>query len=108
MGRLEGKTAVVTGGTSGIGLASAKRFAAEGAFVYVFGRRQSELDAAVKAIGEGAKGSSGADGNAWLNEPSRIERDAGSIGGRSDRSNSDRAPGRSFRDGGGRTFPSFG
>src|ERR1700730_15535056 len=59
MGRLEGKTAVITGGTTGIGLASAKRFVAEGAFVYIFGRRQTELDAAVKAIGAGAKGVQG-------------------------------------------------
>jgi NAD(P)-dependent dehydrogenase (short-subunit alcohol dehydrogenase family) len=51
MGRLAGKIAVVTGGNSGIGLASAQRFAAEGAFVYITGRRQDELDAAVKAIG---------------------------------------------------------
>src|SRR5271163_2112905 len=49
--KLEGKIAVVTGGTSGIGLATAKRFAAEGAKVVVTGRRQAELDAAVKDIG---------------------------------------------------------
>jgi NAD(P)-dependent dehydrogenase (short-subunit alcohol dehydrogenase family) len=59
MGRLDGKTAVITGGTTGIGLASAKRFVAEGAFVYISGRRQTELDAAVKAIGAGAKGIQG-------------------------------------------------
>lgn len=56
MGKLDGKIAVVTGGNSGIGLASAKRFAAEGAFVFVTGRRQTELDAAVAAIGERAAG----------------------------------------------------
>ncbi|WP_137924762.1 SDR family NAD(P)-dependent oxidoreductase, partial [Cupriavidus sp. 2SB] len=50
-GKLANKIALVTGGTSGIGLATAKRFAAEGAYVYVTGRRQAELDAAVAAIG---------------------------------------------------------
>lgn len=54
--KLEGKIAVVTGGTSGIGLATAKRFASEGAQVFVTGRRQAELDAAVDAIGPGAVG----------------------------------------------------
>lgn len=55
MNRLDGKTAVVTGGGSGIGLASAKRFIAEGAFVYIFGRRQDALDAAMKDLGENAR-----------------------------------------------------
>jgi NAD(P)-dependent dehydrogenase (short-subunit alcohol dehydrogenase family) len=52
MGKLEGKVAVVTGGNSGIGLATAKRFVEEGAYVFITGRRQSELDAAVKEIGK--------------------------------------------------------
>src|SRR5216684_2358419 len=52
MGQLDGKVAVVTGATAGIGLAIAKRFVAEGAYVFVTGRRQSALDAAVGEIGE--------------------------------------------------------
>jgi NAD(P)-dependent dehydrogenase (short-subunit alcohol dehydrogenase family) len=51
-GRLEGKIAVITGGNSGIGLATAKRFAAEGAHVFITGRRHAELDEAVKQIGD--------------------------------------------------------
>ncbi|MFF4653761.1 SDR family NAD(P)-dependent oxidoreductase [Streptomyces sp. NPDC001380] len=56
MGQLDGKTAIVTGGTSGIGLATAQRFAAEGAHVFVTGRRQEALDAAVAQIGPRATG----------------------------------------------------
>src|SRR5580658_7349493 len=52
MGKLEGKTAVITGGSSGIGLATAKRFVDEGAHVFITGRRQSELETAVSQIGE--------------------------------------------------------
>jgi len=54
-GKLEGKVALVTGGSSGIGLATAQQFVKEGAFVYITGRRQSELDKAVKAIGSQVK-----------------------------------------------------
>jgi NAD(P)-dependent dehydrogenase (short-subunit alcohol dehydrogenase family) len=54
--RLEGQIAVVTGGTTGIGLATAKHLATEGARVFVTGRRQAELDAAVEAIGPRATG----------------------------------------------------
>ena len=59
MGKLDGKVAVVTGGTSGIGLASARRLATEGAHVFITGRRKPELDAAVKAIGSRATGVQG-------------------------------------------------
>ena len=52
MTKLEGKVAVITGGNSGIGLATAQRFVAEGAYVFITGRRQTELDAAVKQVGK--------------------------------------------------------
>ena len=54
--KLSGKDALVTGGTSGIGLATTKRFVAEGAYVFITGRRQTELDAAVNAIGKNVMG----------------------------------------------------
>jgi NAD(P)-dependent dehydrogenase (short-subunit alcohol dehydrogenase family) len=59
MKRLEGKLAVITGGNSGIGLATAQRFVEEGAHVFITGRRQSELDSAVKQIGENVTGVQG-------------------------------------------------
>src|SRR5467141_1849580 len=57
--KLEGKTAVITGGTEGIGLAAAKLFVKEGAHVFITGRRQKELDEAVEAIGGNVSGVQG-------------------------------------------------
>jgi NAD(P)-dependent dehydrogenase (short-subunit alcohol dehydrogenase family) len=55
MNRLTGKTAVITGGATGIGRAAAKRFIEEGAFVFIFGRRQDVLDAALADLGSNAR-----------------------------------------------------
>ena len=59
MGKLEGKIALVTGGNGGIGLATAKRFVSEGAYVFITGRRNEELAAAVKEIGKNVTGVQG-------------------------------------------------
>jgi NAD(P)-dependent dehydrogenase (short-subunit alcohol dehydrogenase family) len=59
MHRLEGKIALITGGTSGIGLATAKQFVNEGAYVFITGRREPELAAAVKEIGRNVSGAQG-------------------------------------------------
>jgi len=59
MSKLAGKIAVITGGTVGIGLAIAQQYVAEGAFVFITGRRQAELDSAVKLIGKNAEGVQG-------------------------------------------------
>jgi NAD(P)-dependent dehydrogenase (short-subunit alcohol dehydrogenase family) len=59
MGKLEGKISLITGGNSGIGLATAKRFVNEGAYVFITGRREPELAAAVKEIGRNVTGVQG-------------------------------------------------
>jgi len=80
--KLDGKIAVVTGGTSGIGLATAKRFVAEGARVFVTGRRQAELDAAIATIGSGATGIKADSAN--LGDLDRLFKQVKSEGGRID------------------------
>jgi NAD(P)-dependent dehydrogenase (short-subunit alcohol dehydrogenase family) len=59
MGKLDGKTALITGGNSGIGLATAKRFVNEGAYVFITGRREAELARAIKEVGKNVTGVQG-------------------------------------------------
>ncbi|MFI9467236.1 SDR family oxidoreductase [Streptomyces sp. NPDC052492] len=77
MGLLQDRTALVTGGASGIGLATAERMAAEGAHVFITGRRKAELDAAVGTIGSAATGVVGDIAN-----PADLDRLFEAVGGR--------------------------
>jgi NAD(P)-dependent dehydrogenase (short-subunit alcohol dehydrogenase family) len=70
MGKLDGKIALITGGNSGIGLATAKQFVSEGAYVFITGRRDAELAAAVKEIGKNVTGIQGDVSN--LNDLDRL------------------------------------
>src|SRR5437879_11319520 len=81
--KLEGKTAVITGGTEGIGLATAKLFVKEGAYVFIMARREKELDEAVTAIGSNVKG--GVQGDvAKLADLDRLYETVGKVKGRID------------------------
>src|ERR1700733_7649558 len=80
--KLQGKVAVITGETEGIGFATAKLFAKEGAHVFITGRRQKELDAAVKAIGSNVSGVQGDIAN--LNDLDRLSETVSKMKGRID------------------------
>ena len=80
--KLQGKVAVITGGTDGIGFATAKLFAKEGAHVFITGCRQRELDAAVKAIGSNVSGVQGDVAN--LNDLDRLYETVSKVKGRID------------------------
>ena len=67
--RLNGKTAVITGGATGIGLAAAQRFVDDGAFVFIFGRRQEALDAALAQLGPNARAVQGS-----ISDPADLDR----------------------------------
>jgi NAD(P)-dependent dehydrogenase (short-subunit alcohol dehydrogenase family) len=82
MGKLQGKVAVITGGTEGIGLATAQLFVKEGAYVFITGRRQKELDEAVTAIGSNVTGVQG--DVAKLPDLDRLYETVGKVKGRID------------------------
>src|SRR3546814_9216267 len=69
MSNLNGKTAVITGGATGIGMAAARRFIEDGAFVFIFGRRQEALDAAVAELGPNARAVRGS-----ISDPADLDR----------------------------------
>ena len=82
MGKLHGKVALITGGTEGIGLATAQLFVQEGAYVFITGRRQKELDEAVTAIGSNVTGVQG--DVAKLADLDRLYETVGKVKGRID------------------------
>src|ERR1700738_4264269 len=82
MGKLQGKVAVITGGTEGIGLATAQLFVKEGAYIFITGRRQKELDEAVTAIGSTVTGVQG--DVAKLADLDRLYKTVGKVKGRID------------------------